>query len=469
MCRESPYRPTGSDDLPERANMCHLRFCAFFLLIAPLLAAGQIVEVNGGYTHVSGDGGLDGFNFGASAWMSRRVSIGFDYDNTWDNSHLGVFELTQTGTIITKSHLQNFLAGPRFYFPVSLGKEKHIARLLPFAEVELGVSHLSSGLENPTAGTNQSASDNAFTWMVGGGADYRFSPHWASRLKLDFLRTHFSDTGQSRARLVIGVMYSFGRMIPTEAEQAAEAKRKADAEQAANDARQKALQEKAEAQRKSAIEQVEREKLAADEAAEAYRKAKVELAGAEARKQAAMEQVAPEGSSEAKPNPEVEQAAAQARKENMEQTEREKAELRARLLEHFNHVLPTTDTPRGLVVDMSDVLFDLGKSELKPDAREDLAKLSGIVVNYPSLKLSIEGHSDNTGSAESNQALSEQRASAVRDYLIKQGLNGSSLTALGLGEKNPVADNSTAEGRQKNRRIEIIVSGEVIGTSIGNK
>jgi len=115
------------------------------------------------------------------------------------------------------------------------------------------------------------------------------------------------------------------------------------------------------------------------------------------------------------------------------------------------------------------VLFDVGKSELKPDAREDLAKLSGIVVNYPSLKLSIEGHSDNTGSAESNQALSEQRANAVRDYLIKQGLNGSSLTALGLGEKNPVADNSTAEGRQKNRRIEIIVSGEVIGTSIGNK
>ena len=142
--------------------------------------------------------------------------------------------------------------------------------------------------------------------------------------------------------------------------------------------------------------------------------------------------------------------------------------MRARLLEQFNRVLPTTDTPRGLVVDMGDVLFDTGKSDLRPEAREDLAKLSGIVLNYPSLRLTIEGHTDNTGNAEINQTLSEQRANAVRDYLVNQGLAAGSLSAQGLGMNNPVADNGTAEGRQKNRRVEIIVSGEVIGTQIGH-
>ncbi len=466
-----------SDDRHENRNMRNLRLCLLFLLITPLFAMGQFLELNGGYAHASGDSGLDGYNVGASAWLSRRVSVGFDYDDTYDNSHLGAFELTQTGTIITKSHLQNFLVGPRIYFPrVSLGKEQHIARLLPFAEVEIGMSHLRSSLDVPASGTSQSASDNAFSWMVGGGADYRFSPHWAGRVKLDLLRTHFSDTGQSRARLVIGFMYSFRRMIPTEVEQAAEVKRKADADQAANqaanEARQKALQEKSEARKQAAVQEAEHEKLAAEEAAEAYRKAKVDLAGAEARKKAAMEHVTPTQSAEAKPNPEVEHAATEARNEGrneaMQQTEREKAELRARLLEHLNRVLPTTDTPRGLAVDMSEVLFDTGKSDLQPEAREDLAKLSGIVLNYPSLKLTVEGHTDNTGSAESNQTLSEQRANAVRDYLVKQGLNSSSVTAQGLGENTPVADNSTAEGREKNRRIEIIVSGEVIGTKIGS-
>ena len=152
----------------------------------------------------------------------------------------------------------------------------------------------------------------------------------------------------------------------------------------------------------------------------------------------------------------------------MEQFDREKQAVRVRLLEQFNRVLPTTDTPRGLVVNMGDVLFDSGKSNLRPEARETLAKLSGIVLNYPSLRLTIEGHSDNTGSAEANQTLSEQRANTVRDYLVNQGLDSGSLSAQGLGMNNPVADNDTTEGRQMNRRVEIIVSGEVIGTQIGH-
>ena len=116
---------------------------------------------------------------------------------------------------------------------------------------------------------------------------------------------------------------------------------------------------------------------------------------------------------------------------------------------------------------MGDVLFDTGKSDLRSDAREALAKLSGIVLNYPSLKLNIEGHTDSTGGAELNQTLSEERANSVRDYLIGQGLDARSLSALGFGMNNPVADNSTGEGRQKNRRVEIIVSGEVIGEKVG--
>ena len=171
---------------------------------------------------------------------------------------------------------------------------------------------------------------------------------------------------------------------------------------------------------------------------------------------------------EAKRKADAELAAADAQKKATEQFDSEKQAVRARLLEQFNRVLPTTDTPRGLVVNMGDVLFDAGKSDLDPEAREALAKLSGIVLNYPSLRLTIEGHTDNTGSAEINQTLSGQRANAVRDYLVKQGLDASSLSAQGLGINNPVADNSTAEGRQKNRRVEIVVSGEVIGTQIGH-
>jgi outer membrane protein OmpA-like peptidoglycan-associated protein len=405
------------------------RLCVFLLLLLafPLLASAQDIEFSGGYAHISGDGGLDGFNIGAAAWFSPRVSLAVDYDTAWDSSHLGVFELTQTGTVVTKSHLQDFLGGPRIFFPGTLKrKETYLARLWPFGEVQLGISHLSSRLEVPTTNVSQSASDNAFSWMVGGGADYRFASHWVGRFKLDFLRTHFSDTGQSRVRLGFGIAYTFGERG---AKEAAEAKRKADAELAAAEAQKKAM-EQAQCEKCN--------KQSAAEAAEAKRKADAELAAAEAQKKA------------------------------MEQVDREKQALRARLLEHFNRVLPTTDTPRGLVVNMGDVLFDTGKSDLRSEAREDLAKLSGIVLNYPSLRLTIEGHTDNTGSADINQTLSEQRANAVRDYLVSQGLDAGSLSAQGLGMNNPVADNGSDEGRQKNRRVEIIVSGEIIGTQIGH-
>jgi outer membrane protein OmpA-like peptidoglycan-associated protein len=132
----------------------------------------------------------------------------------------------------------------------------------------------------------------------------------------------------------------------------------------------------------------------------------------------------------------------------------------------LNSVLQTTDSPRGLVVNMADVLFDFAKYDLKTDAKIKLAKLGGIIQAHPGLHLAIEGHTDNIGSDEANMKLSQQRADTVRDFLLEQGLTAGTVTAVGLGKAEPVADNSTNDGRQKNRRVEIIVSGEAIGAKI---
>ena len=150
------------------------------------------------------------------------------------------------------------------------------------------------------------------------------------------------------------------------------------------------------------------------------------------------------------------------------EAEEEKAQLRARLLRQFSLVLETRDTERGLVVNMSDVLFDTGSYTLRPLAREKLARIAGILLNYPELRIAAEGHTDTVGSLELNQRLSQQRADSARDYLISQGISESSITSLGMNYSVPVASNDTAEGRQQNRRVELIISGEVIGVGIGN-
>jgi outer membrane protein OmpA-like peptidoglycan-associated protein len=148
--------------------------------------------------------------------------------------------------------------------------------------------------------------------------------------------------------------------------------------------------------------------------------------------------------------------------------EQEKAQLRAKLLKQFSMVLETRDTGRGLVVNMSDVLFDTGKYTLRRVARGKLARIAGILLNYPGLRLQTEDHTDSTGSYELNQRLSEQRAEEVREYLISQGIPADSITSVGMGYSTPIASNDTYEGRQKNRRVELIVSGEVIDISIGD-
>jgi outer membrane protein OmpA-like peptidoglycan-associated protein len=150
-----------------------------------------------------------------------------------------------------------------------------------------------------------------------------------------------------------------------------------------------------------------------------------------------------------------------------QQAENEKQQMRTRLLQQLNQVLETRDTARGLIVNMPDVLFDTGKSDLKPAARERLAKVAGILLAYPDIKVEIDGYTDSTGSLEFNERLSQERAEAVHNYLGSQGVTANSMTTQGFGPSNPIASNETASGRQQNRRVEMVVSGQSIGEATG--
>lgn len=240
-----------------------------------------------------------------------------------------------------------------------------------------------------------------------------------------------------------------------------EAKARADAEaeakrrQEADQARAQALAAQAEAERLKA----EAEK-AAQAAAQAKEEAEKARAAALAEQQAALEQKqAAEADAER-----ARQAAAKAEADKA-RAEAEKADLRKQLLDQLNSILQTRDSARGLIVNMSDVLFDTGSATLKPGAREKLAKISGILLAHPGLTLQIEGHTDSVGSDDFNQQLSQRRAGSVLDFLAEQGVATSSMTAHGFGKTQPVASNDTAEGRQRNRRVELVVNGDAIGKS----
>jgi outer membrane protein OmpA-like peptidoglycan-associated protein len=160
------------------------------------------------------------------------------------------------------------------------------------------------------------------------------------------------------------------------------------------------------------------------------------------------------------------EAQAQEARLTAQRAEQEKAELRANLMKQLNLILETRDSARGLIVNMSDVLFDTAQHTLKPGAREKLSKVSGILLSHPGLNLEIEGHTDSVGSDDYNQSLSERRADSVKGYLVQQGIPSATIKAIGLGEAQPVASNDTAAGRQRNRRVELVVSGEPIGTTV---
>jgi outer membrane protein OmpA-like peptidoglycan-associated protein len=222
--------------------------------------------------------------------------------------------------------------------------------------------------------------------------------------------------------------------------QAAESAREA-AEEARKAAEDRAAAESARAQQQAAQLQAEQARLSAQEQQQLADQARLQAQQAEQKAQ------------------EADRLRAQA--------EQAQQQLRQQLLQQFNLILDTRDTTRGLIVNMSDVLFDFNKSTLRPAAREKLAKISGIILSHPGLTLEVDGYTDSIGTEEYNLKLSDQRAGGVRSYLIGEGIPPDNISAKGFGKDNPVASNDNAAGRQKNRRVEMVVSGDIIGTPIG--
>jgi outer membrane protein OmpA-like peptidoglycan-associated protein len=223
---------------------------------------------------------------------------------------------------------------------------------------------------------------------------------------------------------------------------------------AARESEAKAAADAAEAGRQQAVQ----DRQAAEQERAAALQAKADADAARAAALAAQQQAQAE-------TERARQAAADAERMRS-QAESDRAQLRAQLLQQLNMILETRDTARGLIVNMSDVLFDFGQYTLRPGAREKLAKVSGILLAHPGLKIEVEGHTDNVGGDDFNQKLSEQRAAAVRDYLVTQGVNMDTVSAVGFGKMRPVASNDTPAGRQQNRRVEMVVSGEIIGQPV---
>jgi outer membrane protein OmpA-like peptidoglycan-associated protein len=243
-------------------------------------------------------------------------------------------------------------------------------------------------------------------------------------------------------------------------ERAAAAQREADqqakAEAAAQQAQAAAQQAQLDQQRR---EQAESERRAAEqaklEAQQAALTASQERAAADAARAAALAQQ------------QAAQADADRAKLAAQQAEGEKTALRERLRNQLNLILETRESQRGLIVNINDVLFDFNQYTLKPGAREKLAKVSGILLAYPGLKIQLEGHTDSIGTDDYNQRLSEQRADAVQTYLVSQGVPANTMSAVGLGKSGAVATNDTAAGRQQNRRVDMVVSGTPIGIDSG--
>ena len=237
-------------------------------------------------------------------------------------------------------------------------------------------------------------------------------------------------------------------------------------------AEKRALQEKtakAQAEAQAEAERAAKAKAEAEEQERLRQQAEADREAAEKAKAEAeqMRQQAETARAAALAAQQQAQADAEKARQAAEEAIRQKEEVRQRLLSQLNQVLETKDTPRGLVVSMPDVLFATNQYNLKPGARESLARIAGIILAYPDLRLEIEGHTDSTGTEEYNQVLSEKRAGTVRDYLVDKGVGIDTVIARGLGESDPVASNDTSAGRKLNRRVELIVSGEVIGTKIG--
>ena len=287
---------------------------------------------------------------------------------------------------------------------------------------------------------------------------------YSSKANKTSIATYARDAAQTAedARVMALKKQEEERMAQDAAAREAQARAQAQAEaqrrQQAEEDRAKAESDRAKAEADRA--EAERMRQEAEEEAQQAAKAKAEAEAAQQAAVAQQQQLAVEADKA--------RAAAAEADRLRQQAEKEKADLRARLLQQLNSVLETHDTARGLIANMGDVLFQTGKYELKPEARERLAKVSGILLAYSSLKIAIEGHTDSVGTDDYNQRLSEQRAEAVRDYFIGQGVASQAVTVRGLGKSQPIASNDTPDGRQRNRRVELVLSGDAIGTDVAS-
>ena len=251
----------------------------------------------------------------------------------------------------------------------------------------------------------------------------------------------------------------------------AEAQQRAAAEQqqqeAAQQAQQAQQQAQAEAERRQQLEQQQQA------AAQAAQQAQQQAEQAQQQAQQAQAQAQAEAQQRAAAEQQQQQAAQQAEEARLQasqaqqraqQLEAQQAQMRQQLMSQLNQVLQTRDSARGLIVSMPDVLFSTGSADLKTTARERLAKVAGILIAYPDTHIEVDGYTDSTGSPMFNEQLSQQRAASVQSYLVQQGVPGASVATHGFGEANPIASNDTAAGRQQNRRVELVVSGQSIGT-----
>jgi outer membrane protein OmpA-like peptidoglycan-associated protein len=244
----------------------------------------------------------------------------------------------------------------------------------------------------------------------------------------------------------------------------------AQSQQQADDARrlkEQAQSDAAQAQSDTAQAQAARAQAESDAARARNAAADAQAATARAQSDMADNQAASASAlSAAQADAEQSRLAAQQAQLIAQQADTDKAAMRAKLSEQLNSILQTRDSARGLIVSMSDVLFDTGKYSLKPGAREKLAKVAGILLAYPGLNIEVGGYTDNVGGDSMNQTLSENRAGSVRDYLVQEGVSTNSVSAKGFGNTLPVASNDNSAGRQQNRRVELLVSGDAIGSPV---
>ncbi len=292
--------------------------------------------------------------------------------------------------------------------------------------------------------------------QIAGAAKY--SPDTFSKANVDLKNAADMDSNKHRD---VKLEITFAREAVQRAEDARvdtlrkqSAERQRNAEQAKVDAQVAAAQSQAQAQASQL--QSERDRLAAENA----------------RLQAQQAQMAAQQAQMAKANADAE--AAQARAKELAANERaadanaratSAEQMREKLRAQLNEVLQTTESSRGLIVNLSDVLFDSGRYTLKPGTQVSLARIAGIFQSYPGLKIQVEGYTDSVGSDELNQKLSDNRASTTKDFLIKQGVSIDNISAAGYGKADPVADNASAAGRAQNRRVNLVVSGDAIGVA----